>query len=76
MNDEPQVSEVVQHLSNYFEIFFWVVIGITIVLGLLFILLRMREVNLKALSKTAVQNIFFSAAPNLGALKKSFLPLS
>ena len=61
MTDEPQVPEVVQHLSDYFEIFFWIVLGLTIVFGLLFILLRMREGRLKVLFKTAVQNIFFSA---------------
>lgn len=60
MSDVAQFSEIVQHLSNYFEIFFGVVIGSTIVFGLVALLLRLREINLKVFSKAAIRNVLFS----------------
>ena len=60
MTDSVRFNATAQHLSNYFEIFFWIVIGVTIVFGLLVLLLRLREVNLQAISKAAIQNILFS----------------
>ena len=61
MTESAQFNATTQHLSNYFEIFFWIVFGVTIVFGLLVLLLRMREVSLQAISKAAIQNILFSS---------------
>ena len=60
MTDDVQVPEIVSHLSNYFELFFWIVVGVTIVFGLVLLLVRMREVNVRAISKAAIQNILLS----------------
>lgn len=61
MNDEDRFTGVVQQFSNYFELFFWIAIGLTIVFGLIVILLRLREVSFQAISKAAIQNILFSS---------------
>lgn len=59
MTDSARFNAIVQQLSNYFEIFFWIVVGVTIVLGMLVLLLRLREVSFQAISKTVIQNILF-----------------
>ncbi len=59
MSDDVQAPEIISHLSNYFEIFFWLVMGLTIVFGLFWILLRIREINLRVLFRTVIQNILF-----------------
>ena len=61
MSDEDRFTEIVQQFSNYFELFFWIAIGLTIVFGLVVILLRLREVSFQAISKAAIQNILFSS---------------
>ena len=61
MTDSARFNAIAQHLSNYFEIFFWIVFGVTIVLGLIVLLVRLREVSLKAIFKAAIQNILFSS---------------
>ncbi len=60
MTDEARFNEIVQYLSNYFELFFAIVVGVTIVLGLVALLLRMREVSFQAISRVAIQNILFA----------------
>ena len=61
MIESARFNATAQHLSNYFEIFFWIVFGVTIVFGLLVLLLRLREVRLQVISKAAIQNILFSS---------------
>jgi len=55
-----QLPKIILYLSNYFELLFWIVIGVTFVLGLVMLLLRLREVNLGAIFKTAIHNVLFT----------------
>ena len=71
MTDEVPLNGIAQYLSNYFEIFFWVVLGLTVVFGLILLLVRLQGVNLRTLSKTALQNVLFLTV-TLGQLSLLF----
>lgn len=76
MIDEARFLDISGRLSNYFEIFFGIVTGVTIVFGLVVLLVRMREVNFRAVSQTAIQNILFfivTAGQSLLLLAVSYL---
>lgn len=59
--DVNPMENLVQDLSNHFEMFFSVMIVIGIFLVVLFVSLRIKYIPLKNVLRTAVANLFFSA---------------
>ncbi len=57
--DENRFNDIVQRLSNHFELFFSVVVVMTIFFVVLFLSLKLKEISLKDIFRSAIRYILF-----------------
>ncbi len=59
MIDDPQFLQIVNYLSGYFEVFLWTVGSLTVGFVLVILLVRLREIDPRAVLKKTIRNVLF-----------------